>query len=127
MSFLKAAALGVTLALGASSAMAIDFLKPVDHSRYFTQEEGFLGSLPRDIQGRYPRPGALGVDDRIPVGAYLPTPPNALHMKRSYALGEASVNTGHRRSYRDAKGRATRDYRHTAWRGDSGARRHLVD
>lgn len=126
MSLIKATLLGATLALGGTSAMAFDFLKPVDHSRYFTQEEQVLGSLPRDIQGRYPRPGSIGVDDRIPVGAYLPTPPNALHMRRSYSLGEASVGTT-KRYYRDAKGRATRDHRYTAWRGESGARRHLVD
>ena len=127
MSFLKAVVIGAAVALSASSAMATDFLKPVDNSRYFTQEEEVLGSLPRDIRGRYPRPGATGVDDRIPVGAYLPTPPNALHMRRSYALGEASVTTQRRVHVRDAKGRATYDRRYTAWRGESGARRHLLD
>ena len=82
---------GLALALGAGASLAGEYERPLDRSRFPAHDEEAYNALPRDIIGRYPRPSATGADDRIPVGAYLPVPPNAFNQVRAYAPGEAFV------------------------------------
>jgi len=128
----RLAAACLLLALGAGSSLASDYDHPLDRSRFPGHDEEAYNALPRDIVGRYPRPSAIGRDDRIPLGAYLPVPPNAFNEIRTFAPGEAAVDAvgpaGPARHYRgDLKGRASRDVRPSAWRGEGHARRAFVE
>ncbi len=127
---------GLALALGAGASLAGEYERPLDRSRFPAHDEEAYNALPRDIIGRYPRPVATGADDRIPLGAYLPVPPNAFSQVRGYAPGEAYVpdvvrvsrrrhHRGH--GYADAKGNAAYDRRPTAWHGERGGRRAMVE
>jgi len=129
--FARLSLAGLTLALGIVPALAGDYpYKATDPARYPTPAEEFVNSLPHDTIGRYPRATALGIEDRIPMGAYLPVPPNAFNEVRPYAEGEAALPLAapvrrHVRS--DVKGRARHDRRVTAWRGDVGGRAAMVE
>lgn len=134
MKLSRIAIAGFALVAGAVPSLAGDLYRLPDFSRYHSPEEQLVHSLPRDITGRYPRPAAVGADTRIPVGAYMPVPPNAFDQERRYGLGEAAVGgprKGYRvyKGYRDAKGYARHDVRRrdTAWAGERGARRAFVD
>jgi hypothetical protein len=131
--FARLSLAGLTLALGIAPAFAGDYpYRPTDPARYPTPAEHIVDAMPRDTIGRYPRASALGADSRIPLGAYLPVPPNAFNEVRPYALGEAALPLRgyavHRRHARvDVKGYARHDRRVTAWRGDAGGRRAMVE
>lgn len=98
-----------------------------------TTGDGLGLAFTTDVPHRYVAPRAVGFSpENIPASALTPVPPNYEQFKRSYALGEASVDaparaaprTRRRMASADAKGRATYD-RHpsaTAW-----ARRHRYD
>lgn len=129
----RLAAACLFLAIGAGTSLATEYDHPLDRSRYPGHDEQAYNALPRDIVGRYPRPSAIGADTRIPLGAYLPVPPNAFNEVRSYAPGEAAVDVVVvrrrvvRKDWGDAKGRASYDARPTAWRGERHARRAFVE
>lgn len=132
--FARLSLAGLALALGIAPAFAGDYpYKATDPVRYPTAAEEFVDSVPHDIIGRYPRASALAPQN-IPLGAYLPVPPNAFNEVRPYAEGEAAVPfavRGYRRhAHRccgDVKGRAALDRRATAWQGEAGGRAAMVE